>query len=190
MRACIAVIALLAGCTNPFESSPNLDGKLTAAYDLIDRLEKTNTAQTVEISALLQRSAPERQKIPHLIALAGSAEEQDLGPFVDWEHAYSAQLDGYYYIGYADKYLYESNDCTGKPWGGNGYRGQPTIGADGTIVIPGAPDPSKKQILSARSYGVACAFYPFNSPGVVWTFTDTGIAARPWGLNELSAALR
>lgn len=127
---------------------------------------------------------------PHLLAFAGTPEEIDLGPFVDWDHAWSEDLGAYYRATAETRSLvvFAAPDCIGAS-AAVAVDGKSSdryaIGSTGTILE--IETPTRFAAMSASTDGQCVKWVetlPANS------FTDTGISAGMFSRGSLSVDLR
>ena len=127
-------------------------------------------------------------KIPHLIGYAGTPHEVDLGPFVDWDHAYSEELGAYYRIGGA-AIVYEMPGCASDPRASTESTPGLVGSTSGTVLrVPRGAVASRVQQRSFRRSTGECV----NSEETrdVMPFNDTGAPAPYVPANERTVELR
>lgn len=122
-----------------------------------------------------QLGAVQAPKVPHWIANAGTAQEADLGPFVDG-YVYSYDLGAYVRITQPVLMGWSNADCTGAPLTGGLSPGDVLfIGPRGTIVRINDDSQPMRSTMS----GNECQ--ELESPHTGMTYSDTGIVAPDLG---------
>lgn len=131
---------------------------------------------------------------PHLVGYAGTPQEVDLGPFVDWDHAWSEPLGAYYRM-MAVPLIYEADACAGQPMA----RGRMSAGfvSSATGSVLRIPRDAKGRAMPARSVKTSTGCRA-NDPGAdgstrvedATPIEDTGTAAVMALAADLSVELR
>jgi hypothetical protein len=162
----IVFVAVLSGCSS-------VAGPAGPAGPKGDPGEGADPSMTM---ALLQRIADleAKAKQPHLIAVDSG---DDLGPFVDWAHAWSEPVGVYYRTTPRALVAFADENCEGEPMAGvgDGVADRYVAGSNDQIMeLVGAP--RDVLIKAARDVG-ECLRYPQPYMAKMATARDTGAVA-------------
>jgi hypothetical protein len=151
-------------------------------------LEMRSGARAEEIeAAIAEMKAGGVGKVPHLVVKATG---EDLGPFIGWGSAYSAELGAYYRITGRALVVYTGAGCTGDELayaGGGIPKGTHLVTSLGTIGTT-SEEPAGVAFKSFFEEGTC---YDYRNPETMdaFKFINTGIAARTYTSRDLEVRL-
>lgn len=177
MRHVLFSLVVLSACSPGPAGPPGPVGPAGAAADA-----STIAALAMRVSELEMRGAV---KVPHLILTATG---QDLGPFVDWEHAWSPEIGAYYRITSRALLVYADDSCGGAP---SAVVGGPDryIAASNDRIVEATGNAGAMEALSYFDLA-ECHRYPQPAPQMARAVNDTGAPALITKRDALSVDLR
>jgi hypothetical protein len=182
--ACLA-LCLAAGC---YDDGSVRTG-LAAHADALARAQATIAAQQAQLQEQQQQIDLIR-KARATMRLIVRATGEDLGPFIDFDHAWSEQGEFAYLVNGA-RIVYEGLNCTGQSYGYPGANND-YVAARGTATVWRVywTDKTDVTYVSTHADDGTCINYPTPGSSPLSVAEDTGIPERWFLPGDLIAELR